>query len=273
MTTLMSRALVGIILSGATGIAAAGDETLPWEQGSISISGFLTTSDSELRFETSSGVGVTFDPADVLGLESDVDTFRLDGLWRFGSTRRHQLEVHYYNIDREGSRALGQNLRIVDVLFPEGLVVNSRLELEALNVDYGYAFLQDDRVRVAATVGMHVEKRDFEISSLSRNLAESESFTAPLPTLGLRGDFVLTPHWRLKSSLDALYFDIENTKGTLVDALLAVEYLPFDNVGIGAGFNSVRLSVESEGSDALVDVGGKTRLSHQAALLYLKLFF
>lgn len=273
MTTIISRALVGIILSGATGIAAAADETLPWEQGSISIGGFLTTSDSELQFETSSGVGVSFDPAGVLGLESDVDTFRLDGLWRFGSTRRHQLEVHYYDLEREGSRELGQNLRTVDIRFPEGVVVNSRLELQALNVDYGYAFLQDDRVRVAATVGMHVEKRDFEINAPSRNLVESESFTAPLPTLGLRGDFILTPHWRLKTSLDALYFDIENTKGTLVDALLGVEYLPFKNVGIGAAFNSVRLSVESEGSDALVDVDGKTRLSYQAALLYLKLFF
>ena len=59
----------------------------------------------------------------------------------------------------------------------------------------------------------------------------------------------------------------------MVDALLAVEYLPFDNVGIGAGFNSVRLSVESDDPDALLDVEGKTRLSYQAALLYLKLFF
>jgi hypothetical protein len=272
MVTPISRVVVGISLFCAGGIVSAQEDS-PWERFSIMPGVFLSTSDSELRFDSPAGVGTVLDPEDTLGIDSEETTYRIDGIWRFGSTRRHQLEVHYYSTDREGRRPLGQNTRIGDLLFPTGAAVDSQLQVEFINIDYAYAFVQDDRVRVAAAVGLHTTAFDFDVNAPALNLAESESFTAPLPVLGLRGDFVITPRWRFRASTDLMYLPIDAYDISVTDSLLAVEYLPFENVGFGLGVNHVRYRIASNSDSSVADLEGRARLGFLGALAYLKLRF
>jgi hypothetical protein len=273
MKDLTSRVVFGLALWGAAGFAAA-DELSPWERYSINLGAFFSKSDPELRFDSNNlGVGTTLDPEQTLGMDTDDLNYRIDAFWRFGSTRRHQLEVHYFNVDNEGSRAIGQNTRIGDVLFPDGAAVNSQLDLEFINVNYSYAFFQDDRIRLAAAIGIHTTALDFNVDAPRLNLAESETFTAPLPVLGLRGDFIITPYWRVRASTDVLYLPLDEYDISVTDSLLAVEYLPFDNVGVGLGVNNVRYTVESASEDEALGVDGKVRLQFVGALAYLKLRF
>jgi hypothetical protein len=270
MTTPILRVAVSVSLIGAAGVATAQEDS-PWERFSIMPGAFLSTSDTELRFDSPSGVGAVLNPEETLGIDAEETTYRIDGIWRFGSTRRHQLEVHYYSTDREGSRPLGQNTRIGDLLFPTGAAVDSQLQVEFINIDYAYAFVQDDRVRVAAAIGIHTTAFDFEVNAPAVNLAESESFTAPLPVLGLRGDFVITPRWRLRASTDLVYLPIDAYDISVTDSVLAVKYLPLEHVGFGLGVNNVRYKVASNSDSSVADLEGKARLSFLGALAYLKL--
>jgi hypothetical protein len=129
------RVVIGICLLGAASISTAQEDS-PWERYSINLGAVFADSDTELRFDSNLGVGTTIDPKTTLGMDTEDVNYRIDAFWRLGSTRRHQLEVHYFNVDNEGSRAIGQNTRIGNVLFPEGLAVNSRLDLEFLNANY-----------------------------------------------------------------------------------------------------------------------------------------
>jgi hypothetical protein len=272
----ISAARVWLVVLLAASFAAQAEEpgSGPWEKGSLSIGGFISTTNSEFQLNSETlGAGAVVDMEDALDLDSDVTTYRIDGFYRFGSTRRHQVEAHYYRSDREGSRILGEDLQIGDTVFPTGTGVQTELDLWFLNVNYSYAFLQDDRVRLAAAAGLHVTGIKFDISAPGFGLQEAEDVTAPLPVLGLRADFVLTERWRMWAGTDVFYLSYDEFRGALLDASIAVEYLPFKHVGFGLGLNTVRYTLEAEGDGALCDIDGKLKYDFTGALLYVKLFF
>jgi hypothetical protein len=269
MAAISSRVVVGLALWSIAGVAAA-DATSPWERYNINLGTIFTKSDSELRFDSDNlGIGATLDPSQTLGMDTEDTNYRIDAFWRFGSTRRHQLEVHYYNVNNEGSRTLDLNTQIGDVLFPNGAAVNSQIEFEFLNVNYSYAFFQDDRMRLAGAIGIDTTAFDFTVNAPRQALAVSETFTSPVPVLGLRGDFIITPRWRFRASTDLVYIPLDEYDVSVSDSLLAVEYLPFEHAGIGLGLNNVRYRVDSDS----LDVDGEARLQFVGALAYLKLRF
>jgi hypothetical protein len=110
---------------------------------------------------------------------------------------------------------------------------------------------------------------DFNVDAPRRGLAVSETFTAPVPVLGLRGDFVITSRWLFRASTDLVYLPLDEYDIAITDSLLALEYTPFEHGGIGLGLNNVRYKVESNS----LDVDGKARLEFVGALAYLKLRF
>jgi hypothetical protein len=286
MTRLLSGTLAVAALCACSGLAFAQEASQqappeapvqpasPWERFSLNIGGFAMSSNTELRVDsTTTGVGAVVDLENTLGVESRIDTYRADMLWRFGGTRRHQLELHYYTSKRDGSQILDEDVTIGDVTFPAGEGVDSTLDISFINLDYGYAFFQDDRIRLSAAIGLHTTGIEFQVNAPSVGLFESESFTAPLPVLGLSGDFIVTPRWRLKASLSVLYLGYEGATGVLTDSLMAVEYLPFKHLGFGAGLNTVRYRLESDEEDSALAFQGKFGLTNLGALLYVKMFF
>jgi hypothetical protein len=269
MTTPISRVVIGFVLWSATGIAAA-QEDLPWERYGINLGVFFADSDPELRFDSDRlGIGTTIDLENTLGMDTEDLSYRIDAFWRFGSTLRHQLEVRYFNVDNQGTRTLDLGSRIGDVLFPEGLTVNSQLEVEFINVDYSYAFFQDERIRLAGAIGAHTIGLDFNIDAPRRARTVSETFTAPLPVFGLRGDFIITPYWRFRASADFVYIPLDEYDIAVTDTLLALEYTPFEYAGIGLGLNNLRYKIASTAAD----VDGKARLEFLGALAYFNLRF
>jgi hypothetical protein len=275
MKSIWRAVACGAFVLGCGAVQAA-DGNLPWEKGSLSIGGFITNSTTELQINSKAlGAGAVVDLENALGVSADKTTWRLDGFWRFGSTRRHQIDVHYYDSRRSGSKVLDQDIQIGDEAFPINAAVDTEFDLRFLNVDYSYAFLQDSRVRLSGAIGLHttgVELKMQEVGGAAR--VEEESFTAPLPVVGLRGDVVLTEKWRLKGGLDLLYLSYSGYTGVLSDALLAVEWLPFKHVGFGAGLNAVNIKVESDGdNDYGLDLNGEVKLSFTGAMLYIKAFY
>jgi hypothetical protein len=134
----------------AAGTAAAqSDYTGPWEKGSIALGGFISTTKSQFQLNSETlGVGTMVDLEDGLGLDSDYTSFRVDAFYRMGSTRRHQLELHYYQSNRDGARVTQQDYQIGDQVFPAGTGVSSELDLWFANLNYSYALVWAPRQRM-----------------------------------------------------------------------------------------------------------------------------
>jgi hypothetical protein len=271
---VLKTLFVAGLMMFATSARAEDADRLPWEKFSFAVGGFIVSSDTQLRIDSATGIGASVDLEEALGVDSRLGTYRIGLMYRPGNRRRHQIELQYFDSSRSGIKTLEEDLEIGDELFPAGTTVHSEVDLRFFNVDYSYAFLQDDRVRLAVSAGVHTTDVKFSIESSETPTSEDESFTAPLPVIGLRADFVLTPRWRFKSTLDLMYLEYRGLEGVLTDAYVGVEYLAFKNMGFGFGLNGIRYRVEGDGNDPNgMDFKGVLQLDLEGVLLYARYFF
>ena len=276
---MVAYILRGMLLVGLVTLAGGAYAQVPtggqWDKFNISIGGFTSRSSSELQLNSETlGVGAVIDLENALNVDESFNSVRLDTLYRWGPTNRHQIEFHYFETNRSGDRTLTEDLQIGDTLFPAGSTLRTDFDLSFANIDYAYAFVQDDRVRVAVSGGLHVTNIGLRVESSTGFLREDESFTAPLPVVGFRLDVALGKNWKLKTKIDLFYLEYENITGGLADSYFGVEWNPFKHVGFGLGYNNITYRVEGDGSASNgLDYNGKVNLEISGLLLYARYFF
>ena len=255
-----------------------GSKDTPWEKFSLNAGYFISNTSTDLSL--GSGLGVTVDVEELLGLDTTNNVFRIDAFWRFTDNRRHRLDFTWFSFRRDGSKTIGKDIEYEDDAgnintIPAGTQVNTKFNLDIYKVAYSYSFFQDDRMDLAGNIGLYVMPIDIGINASGLfNVDETERFTAPLPTLGLRMDFAIIPKWFLRTGFDVFYLEIKEFKGTIFESHAAVEYLPWKNFGFGLGFNAFNLDIEADGEDyPQIDFVGELNFKYSGLLLYAKMFF
>jgi len=271
--------LRGVIIAGLFALAGSAYAQRPgegpWDKFSIAIGGYTSTLNSKLQVNSETlGAGAVIDLENTLGVESNYTTARLDTIYRYGETRRHQIEFHYFESNRSGDRTLTEDIQIGDKVFKAGENLHTDFELQFANIDYAYAFIQDERVRLAVSGGLHITGVGLKVESVGLSVSEDESFTAPLPVVGMRLEVALARNWNFKSGFDVFYLEYENFTGGLTDSYAGVEWNPFQHFGFGLGINSIAYRVEGDGSDPNgMNFNGKVNFSLTGLMLYGKYFF
>jgi len=247
----------------------------PWERFSVSLGGFFSDLSSDVRIGSRTlGVGTDIDVEDALGLESSTLVFRSDALYRFGKSRRHRIDFSYFDLSRDSMKTLVADIDFGKRQFTVGTTVDSEFDLVFYNLAYTYSFFQDDRFDLGASVGLHITDIGLKLSISALGTAEEEKITAPLPVLGLRGTFALTPKLFFKESIEFFYLEIDDFKGLLTDINLALEYNAWKHVGLGLGYNTMRLDIEAEGKDyPEIDFIGNLEFNYGGVQFYAKLYF
>jgi hypothetical protein len=250
----------------------------PWEKFSLSAGYFISNVETDISL--GSGLGLTVNLEDLLGFDSTNSVFRIDALWRFTENRRHRLDLTWFSFRRDGSVTIGRDFTIKDdegneITIPTGSRVESNFDLDIYRGRYSYSFFQDDRMDLAFAIGAYVMPIDAGIRSSGLfNADESETFTAPLPTLGLRADFAITPKWFLRSNFEIFYLEINEFTGTLYETNIAIEYIPWKHFGFGLAGNVFNLSIEADGEDYPgIDFKGEIEFRYAGLLLYAKIPF
>lgn len=266
--------LVNAVLAVSAGSAIAQTEELPWEKFSIAVGGFLTESDTSIQLNSKTlGVGAVVDLENVLGVERSFGTYRIDLRYRLGESRRHEVEFHYFDSRRTGDKVLSEDLQIGDAFFPAGTGVVTQFDMQFANADYVYNFLMDDRVRFGASVGLHTTGVALKVSDSGNQKEENEDFTAPLPMVGLRAEVLMTQRWRLKADVNFFYLEYDSYTGRLGDFILAVEYVPWKNFGIGGGVNAINYRIEADADSDVTDFNGELKFQLTGLMLYGRYFF
>jgi hypothetical protein len=250
----------------------------PWEKASLNLGYFISDLNTDIRI--GSGVGVAIDVEKALGLDTTNSIFRIDALWRFTDSRRHRLNFTWLSFDRDGLRTIGQDIEYEDkdgniITIPLGTQVTSEFDLDIYKLAYSYSFFQDNRMDLAASVGLYTMPINFGLQATGLIDANaSEKFTAPLPTLGLRADFAITPKWFIRTGFEVLYLKINEFKGSIYEGNAAVEFLPWKHLGFGLGYNIFDLQIEADGEDyPQIDLVGEIEFRYSGVLFYAKLFF
>lgn len=239
----------------------------PWEKYSVSLGVFISETDTNVR--VGSGVGISMDLEKVLNFDSTNTVFRADGSWRFTKNRRHRLDLSWFAYRYSGTKVAESD---IGNEITQGQTLDGFLDLDVYQLGYGYSFLQDNRIDLAAIVGLYVMPIKFGLKADGAFVAEGDvSFTAPLPVFGLRMDIALTPKWFVRTRTQLFYLEYDQFKGGIHATSAAVEYQPWKHFALGLGVESFNLEVEAQGKE--IDFSGNLGFNYVGLQLYAKFVF
>jgi hypothetical protein len=212
---------------------------------------FYGNFDTTIQVSGDQGAGATLDLEDLLGLDDDNQIARFDGFYSFSP--RHRIDVSVYDIRRNGTNTVGEDFQVGQVVIPAG-EVHTSLDTMIVKAAYRYNFVADTRTAIGASFGLHTMGIDFGVESTEFEVSESFGVTAPLPVIGLHGEYALGERWKLLASAEFFQIDLGFAQGFLEDTRLALEHDLFDHFGWGLAFNGFQLNAEFEDSPLNADL-------------------
>ena len=232
-----------------------------------SLSGSANTSSQNINFDKQ------------FGTDADQTRWRADVLWRI--TPRQQVRFSYFNNDVKHTRTIDQDLAWGDYTFLAGGEVTAETKLRVYELAYQFAFLRRPNYEIAAVAGIHLDHLTLNLSgnaSLTVDTptgpvqqpatftAKSNSVSTPLPVLGLRGNWAVSPHLYLDASGELFAISYQGVNGNWSDLRAGATWMFSHHFGIGVGYD--RFATHADLSKA--SFNGRLNLSYQGLLIYLQ---
>jgi hypothetical protein len=212
------------------------------------------------------GAGALIDFEDDMGLDESSLIGLFDARWHF--TKRWQLEVEYFKLDRDNEK---QVQRVVDwgnLNVPINGVAKGTFNIEDFRVSVGYSFFRSKDKEVGVGLGAHVAKLGAGLST--RNFgSEFASQTAPLPFLNVYARMALTDRWLLTMRVDRLSLDTGDIDGKIFSSGLDVIYQPWRHFSVGLGYRDINFQIASTSEDWR----GKAQVQQSGPVLFVATSF
>lgn len=205
-------------------------------------------SNTKVSVNSDFGVGAVIDYQKDLGGE-DSDTIpRIDAYYRFNE--RHRIDFTAFSIDRKGQRTLTIDVDIGEDNFFASETLNSEIKYTLYRLGYGYSFYHSDKTELTLTAGLNITKYDLSFATDDGTKAESAGVSVPLPVVGLRMGYAITPKWSVRYVSEAFFFEIEDTfRGGIINFELNTEYRIFKHFALGAGIARIGVNAEVDDDD------------------------
>jgi len=212
----------------------------------------------------------TIDVSEDLGMGDSLVAFRSSFTYRF--SKRQAMSISYYKLNLDGIVQLERTIELGDSEFDIGIDVKSSYDEQITKFAYNFIFHDEGPVMLSVTAGVHFSKARLSMQTLGASpggtaLDESEnrSITAPLPMIGGRLVYRLSPKWQFLAASDIFFFNRGSQEGQLTDTNILIEYKASDHFSFGGGINRFSLDLQ------LVDNGRQWDWSsvHTGAHLYV----
>lgn len=223
-----------------TALPAMADEMISFKAGYLSLS-------PEGDFAVSNGgFGTRVDMEDDLGFD-DSEEFMVEAGMQLGSFR---LTASYLPLKFSGDGTLSRTIEFGGETFIANTAVNSDVDIDLYDVGLTWYLLNFDDLPVRFQLGpeLSVKYVEADISMQSGAVSESESVSAPVPTIGLRGKVGLADFLAVAGRVGYLEYD----DNSFLDADVQLEFSPLPLVGIFAGYRYLDIDVDE--SDVFLDV-------------------
>jgi len=229
--------------------------------------GFYVLSDIDTIIKKSgaAGAGSEISVEDDLGLDDDNNLFRVDGHFRIKP--RHRINFSVYDLSRDDSAVIREDLDFGDAEFLAGLEVETDLGLRVFKFLYTWSAFQNEKWDLGLSGGAYILELDGRLAQPDSLLAERENATAGFPVIGFRASYRFAGKWMFRTHVDYFEIDGSDVEGQLTDVLIAVEHNTFKAVGFGVAYNKVDLDAKD------LEDGDRLSLDYEGLLVYLKLYF
>jgi hypothetical protein len=214
-------------------------------------------------------IGVRIATSKDLGLAESNTVPRLMLSYRF--SRRHRLDFGWYGLNRDGVKSLGRDIEFKDTTYQIGTEVESYVKTDLYKLAYTWIFHEDEKVTLGASAGLHTTSFDIGIAARGEivPLNEEETLTAPLPVVGGRLVYRITPRLSALVAVDWFFINYDAYQGSMADFFTIFEHRATKHFGVGGGINLFNLSVIVEDSEINADI----RHTFSGAVFYLSFYF
>lgn len=170
--------------------------------------------------------------------------FRVDAQWRFAE--RHKLKAMWFSSSRSKNSEIDRDISWGGEIYPLGATVKGSLDYDVYLLDYEYAFMRRDSYELSASIGAYYANWT---ATLDATLDDPEnpgtdirqrgdaSLSAPLPVLGLRGQWVLPYDFNFDITGQWFYLSVNEYSGDLENYRATLTWQPKTWLGIGVGYD------------------------------------
>ena len=189
------------------------------------------------------------DISEDLGLGDHLVAFRSSFTYRF--SKHHAMSIGYYRMNLDGIVQLERTIELGDSEFDIGIDVNSSYDEQITKFAYNFIFHDEGRVMLSVAAGIHFSKAQLSMqvlggspSDTAVDESESRSIAAPLPMIGGRLVYRLSPKWKILAATDIFFFNRDSQEGQLNDTHILIEYKASDHFSVGGGINRFSLDLQ-----------------------------
>lgn len=260
-----SAALVLASIPAANPVLA---QDADFERFSFSLGVFITDQQRDTRLDVPDGpVGTPVDLGDDLGLDVSDTVFRVDGYYRF--SEKHRIDFGAFDLSRSSRKQIEKDIVWNGTTYPLAADVQGDFDLNIAKLAYTWSFMRRDNGYAGLTAGLYVAEIGARLSAVGIADKDGGDVTAPLPVVGLRGEYDLGRKWTIRASGEFFALEYDNIDGSLVDIYAGIQYQLFEHMALGLGWNSVRIDVGVDDSD----LNGKLDWGYDGGLLFFKFDF
>ncbi|WP_456311963.1 hypothetical protein [Pseudomonas shirazensis] len=210
---------------------------------------FFPTNNTEVEVGNNNGTfGNLIDFEKDLGFDKNTISFVAAFEWRI--SRRSRLGTEYFYLKRTAIKTLEKEIEFGDNVYPVDARVSSFMDNQIYRITYGYAIISKPTYEIGALIGAHILLGDVGLK-LEANTAEAEyrdtfDFTAPLPDVGIWGEFVLAKKWGLYANANYFALKINDIDGRIWSYNLSVLYNVYKNFSLTAGYTGLNIRIDAE---------------------------
>lgn len=223
---------------------------LPWHNRRFKVSagGFFPVNNTIVKIEGNNGnAGTAVDLEDDLGFSKSTASFLGTFDWRI--SKRSRLGFEYFVLDRTATKTLQREINFGDNTYEVNGRVRGTFNVQIARIAYGYAILSKPKYQAGLLVGAHVLFTDLglELVGETQSIEKHDKFdfTAPLPDVGIWGEFVLGKRWGLYANVNYLAAQIDDTDGRIISYGLTVLYNVHNNFSLTAGYTGLNFRVDT----------------------------
>lgn len=223
----------------------------------LRVSAFRDSVSTKVTRDTSDGVpGFETDVESILGAPDKKTALQLDANVRIGNY--HRLEFGYFELGRDSTTTLPDDLTFGDELFPAGTIVDTRVDARIFRAGYSYSLIRDNQKELAVMAGVHFAEFEGDISSDTSGQAERSSAGTPLPVIGAHASIFIGERTKIGAKVQIFRTDFDRYEGSLNYAVLDVEHRISGAIGVGLSYNFYGMKLSSNESG----VNGYLKVRH-----------
>ncbi|GAA3782572.1 hypothetical protein [Flavobacterium ginsengiterrae] len=224
-------------------------DDLPWHGRRFKATAgmFFPVNNTEVEVNGTNGnIGTDIDFERDLGFQNNTVSFFGTFEWR--ASRRSRFNLEYFYLKRDSRKVLQKEIEFKDHVYPVNAEIAAFMDNQMIRFAYGYAIVSKPKYELGLLIGAHIMLADVGIS-LAGNTAQvgyrdNVNFTAPLPDIGIWGEFVLGKKVGLYANVNYFALKIDDIDGRIISYNLSVLYNVYKDFSLTAGYTGLNFRLD-----------------------------